>query len=313
MMKAVAIGKYGSHEELKLIQLPIPELGARDVLIEVHAAAVNPVDIAIRNGWLQGRFNYDFPFVPGWDVSGIIKAIGTDVTRFSIGDEVYGYPDLARDGTYAEFVAADEQLVDLKPKHLSFEEAASLPLVGTCAFRAIVYAGEIQEGQRVLILGGSGGVGTIAVQLAKSLGAYVVASTSTKNVDFVKNLGCDEVIDYTSSHLADFGGDFDFVLDTVGGHHFEQSFNLVKKGGKIISVTTGITEEDKKRAEEMGISAHFLISEPSGEIISEISRLAEQGKIRPVINCVFRLDEVQTAHLLSESRRTRGKIVLKVK
>ncbi|MDZ5470451.1 NADP-dependent oxidoreductase [Bacillus sp. 31A1R] len=313
MMKAITINRYGPLSEMHVHKLPIPDVGENDVLIEVHAAAVNPVDIAIRNGWLQQRIPHQFPLVLGWDVAGVVKAVGSSVSSLQVGDEVYSYPDLARNGTYADYIAVNHRFVSHKPKNITFEEAASIPLVGTCAFRSLVEVGNIQEGQRVLILGGSGGVGSFAIQLAKSYGTHVVTTTSTKNIEFVKQLGADEVIDYTNTELSSYGGLFDIVFDAADRKPFEQSFDLVKKGGKIISVATFPNEEDLRRAAEKEISVQFLISNPSTDILPKISSLIESNKIKPVIGSVFSMDEAQKAHELSETNHARGKIVLKMK
>lgn len=311
MMKAVVIHKYGSVDEMNVMNIPKPKVGDYDVLIEVHAAAVNPVDIAIRNGWLQDRYSYHFPLVLGWDVSGIVREIGKMVTKFKVGDEVYSSPALARNGTYAEFVAVEEQLVALKPNNISFQVAASIPLVGITAYRALIEIGKLKEGQRVLILGGSGGVGSFAVQLAKSVGASVIATTSGKNIEFVKSLGADTVIDYTITD--NFEDEFDVIFDTVGGKSVKQSLYHVKPGGKLISITTFFSKEDIKYAKEKGFSIELFFSEPSGDILTYITSFVEQEKIKPVVSSVYTLDEVQKAHELSESRHARGKIILQVK
>jgi NADPH:quinone reductase-like Zn-dependent oxidoreductase len=312
-MKAIAIEKYGSIEEMRFQELPIPNLGAADVLIEVHAAAVNPVDIAIRNGWLQERISYRFPLVLGWDVAGIVKAVGDQVCHFKIGDEVYSSPALSRNGSYAEFISVDERFVAKKPINSSFLEAASVPLVGITAYRGLVELAKVQQGQKVLILGGAGGVGTFAVQLAKSLGAYVVTTTSTKNMEFVKSLGADEVLDYTVTELDGYDGEMDIIFDTVGRKSFERSLGLVKEGGKMISIASFFTEEDKIFAKERDFSLEFFFSEPSGEILSIISNLIEGGTVKPVIGTIFALEDAPKAHELSETKHARGKIVLQVK
>lgn len=311
-MKAVVIEKYGTIEELNIQQLPKPIPGPKDVVIKVRAAAVNPVDIAIRNGWLKGRISYNFPLVIGWDVAGVITEVGRNVTKFQVGDEVYSYPDLSRNGTYGEFVAVEDTFVARKPKNILFTEASSLPLVGICAYRALIDAGNIQNGDRVLILGGSGGVGSFAVQLAKSSGAHVTATTSTKNLEFVKDLGADEVLDYTNTNWGTIEGQFDLVFDTVGPDALTPVFDTVKKNGKIVSVATFFKEEDIKRAKEKEISVQFLISEPSGEILSEITNLIEKRAIKPVVGKIFSLEDVKQAHQLSESKHAQGKIVLQI-
>lgn len=312
-MRAIAIDKYGTLDEMKLKQLAMPIIGPKDICIEVHASAVNPVDIAIRNGWLHNRTQHTFPLILGWDVSGVVSAIGSEVEHVKVGDEVYSYVDLPRNGTYAEYVAVDEKLVALKPKNIDFLEAASLPLVGTCSYRALIEDGKIKKDDRVLILGGAGGVGSFAIQLAKNVGAYVVTTTSSKNIDFVKSLGADEIIDYTTSEPGSYPNDFDFVFDTVGREAFEHSFNLVKPNGKIVSIATFVSSSDLEKAKAKDISVQFLISDPDGGMLREITCLVEQDKIKPVIGAVFPLEEAQKAHQLSETKHARGKIILQVK
>ncbi|MBM7661319.1 NADPH:quinone reductase-like Zn-dependent oxidoreductase [Bacillus mesophilus] len=312
-MKAIAIEKYGSSQALSVHQLPLHELGPKEIRIEVYAASVNPVDLAIRNGWLQGRITYSFPLVLGWDVAGVVSEIGSEVTHFKVGDQVYSYPDLSKDGAYAEYITVHEALVSLKPRNISFLEAASLPLVGVCAYRSLLLAGNLKKGENVLILGGSGGVGSFAVQLAKSVGAHVTATTSTKNVEFVKNLGADVVIDYTTSDLSSFSNSFDLVFDTVDRPSFDELYDMVKENGRIVSVANFVTQADKERAAIKNIAIQFLISDPSAEILNEITILIENERIRPVIGAVFELDDAKKAHELSETKHARGKIVLEVK
>ncbi|WP_078549662.1 NADP-dependent oxidoreductase [Litchfieldia alkalitelluris] len=311
-MKAVAIEQYGSRDQLKLMELAYPTVKPKDVLIEVHAAAVNPVDIAIREGYLHRRLNSSFPLILGYDVAGVVKEVGEKVTNFSIGDEVYSYPELTRNGTYADYVSIDESFVARKPRNISFYEAASIPLVGTAAWRGLVERGNVGHGQRVLILGGSGGVGSFAVQLAKSLGAYVVATTSRSNVDFVKKLGADEVLDYTTDHFSYEQG-FDLVFDTVGRNVFEQAFEIIKADGKLITIATFPTEKDHIKAQKKGIHLEFFISDPSGEVVKKITTLIENKKVKPITGEIFSIDEIVKAHELSETNHARGKIVISIK
>ncbi|MFT4416941.1 NADP-dependent oxidoreductase [Fredinandcohnia humi] len=313
MMKAAAINKYGTIDEIEIQEIPIPELRANDLLIEVHATSINPVDIAIRKGWLAGRFPNTFPLVLGWDVSGIVIATGHLVTNFKVGDEVYSYSDLSRNGATAEYIAVDENLVARKPKNLSFQEAASVPLVGICSWRALINLGNIQRGQRVLILGGSGGVGSFAIQLAKFMGAYVVCTTSTKNVPFVKRLGSDEVVDYTITGMENLNLQYDLVFDTVGREALDKTYHLVKANGKIVTISSFIDDEVLKIARDNHFYVISLTSEPSGEILSEITNLLENMAIKPQVEKVIALDEIQMGHELIESKHSRGKIVLQVK
>jgi NADPH:quinone reductase-like Zn-dependent oxidoreductase len=313
MMKAVVMESYGPIDGMKLMQIPKPELLPNDVLIEVHAASVNPVDIAIRNGWLQERIQHEFPLVLGWDVAGVITAVGSDVTNFKVGDEVYSSPSLSRNGSYAEYIAVNESLVTLKPINTDFLEAVAIPLVGITAYRALVEIAKVKERERVLILGGAGGVGSFAIQLAKSYGAYVVASTSTKNLDFVRELGADEVIDYTEIDISDYNGKFEVLFDTVGRKSFEQGLPLVVNGGKAISIATLFNQSDKDFAAEHQITLDFFFSDPCGHILAKITRLVEQGKIKSVVGTVFPLEKASNAHELIETKHARGKIILQIK
>ncbi len=309
-MKAVYIEAYGGREQLKYGNLPEPELRPNDVLIEVHAAAINPVDWKIRNGWLQQRIQYTFPLILGWDVAGVVVKTGPEVTKFKVGDLVFSRPDIQRNGGYAEYIAVDEQLVALKPANLSFEEAAAVPLAALTAWQALVDVAHVEAGQQVLVHAGAGGVGLYAIQLAKHFGARVTTTVSTRNMDLAQSLGADTVIDYTNQDFTSNGRVYDIVFDTVGGDVQEQSLGVVKPGGMLVSI---VSPPDHAKCETNGIRGAWLFLEPNGETLAKIGKLIEEGQVRPVVGAVFPLAEAAKAHELSESRHLQGKIVLKVR
>jgi 2-desacetyl-2-hydroxyethyl bacteriochlorophyllide A dehydrogenase len=235
-MKAFVVSRYGRENSVEAVELPEPELGDGDVLVEIHAASVNPLDLKIRNGELKPLLPYKLPLVLGNDLAGIVIKAGPKAQRFKPGDEVYARPDKDRIGTFAEMIAINEKDVAEKPHRLDMEQAASVPLVGLTAWQALIDEAALQAGQKVLIHAGSGGVGTIAIQLAKYLGATVATTTSTANVEWVKGLGADVVIDYKRDDFATILRDYDVVIDTQGGETLEKSLRVLKPGGKVISV-----------------------------------------------------------------------------
>lgn len=308
-MKAVRIHEYGNREVLVFEDAPMPSITSNEVLVRVIAASVNPVDWKIREGYLKEMIPYQLPLTLGWDVSGVVTEVGTNVTRFRVGDAVYSRPDIKRNGTYAEFVAIRESEVALKPLTISHNEAASLPLAGITAWEVLINTAQLSAGQRVLIHAGSGGVGSIAIQLAKSRGAYVIATTSGKNVALVKSLGADEVIDYQTQNFTEKLRDIDVVFDTLGGDIQESSWSVLKKGGILISI---VNPPSDTKAKELGVQSAFVFIEPSAYILKQLAELVEQGELRPVIGAEFALHDIVKAHELSETGRTVGKIVLYV-
>ena len=308
-MKAVVIDRYGGSDELKVRDMPLPELGETDLLVEVFASSINPVDWKIREGYLKESLAYRFPLILGWDAAGIVSAIGPKVTRFAIGDEVFSRTDIRRNGAYAEFVAVDERFAAPKPPNLSFEEAASIPLVGLTAWQALVDVAGVNEGHRILIHAGSGGVGSFAVQLAKSRGASVVTTCSTPHLSFVRSLSPDEIIDYTRADFRELR-ELDVVLDTVGGETCRDSYQVLKPHGMLVSI---LEQPDREMMEKTGVRARYLFMKPDGGQLAQIAELLEKGKIRPAVGRVFPLEEVRKAHELSASRHAEGKIVLRIK
>jgi NADPH:quinone reductase-like Zn-dependent oxidoreductase len=278
MMKAVRIHEYGDRSVLRYEECPVPPVAQDEVLIKVIATSVNPIDWKVRTGHLKEKVPHQFPMILGWDVAGIIQEIGGAVTRFSPGDAVYARPDATRNGSYAEYIAVKESEVAFKPETISFMEAASLPLASITAWSAVIDRGEIQAGQSILIHAGSGGVGSMAVQLAKWRGAHVISTTSAANVDLVKSLGADEVIDYRSTNFQDVVHDVDIVFDTIGGQVQEDSWSVLKAGGILVSVAEPPSE---KRAEQAGARACYFRIQPDALILSQVAKLVDSGGCSP--------------------------------
>lgn len=308
-MKSVRIHEYGGRETLRYEESPMPQISDHEVLIKVIAAAVNPVDWKIREGYLKEMIPYQFPLILGWDLSGIVEKVGEEVTGFTPGDAVYSRPELSRNGAYAEYIAVSEAELARKPETVSFTEAASIPLAGITAWEAVINRGQIAEGQSILIHAAAGGVGSLGVQLAKWRGAHVYATCSQRNLALVKSLGADEVVDYEKTRFQDVIRDVDVVFDTIGGQVQEASWSVLKPHGMLVSIVQPPSEE---RANQLNARSEFVFIQPSSEILGELSQLIDNGTIRPVVGAEFSLKDVARAHELSESGRARGKIVLHV-
>jgi NADPH:quinone reductase-like Zn-dependent oxidoreductase len=308
-MKAVRIHAYGDAGVLRYEDAPLPDLALDDVLVQVVAASVNPVDWKIREGYLQQMLPYEFPLTLGWDVSGVVEAVGGRVTRFRPGDAVYSRPDIRRNGTYAEYVAIRESELAHKPKTISHVEAATLPLAGIAAWESIVNTAQVEAGQRVLIHAASGGVGSIAVQIAKARGAWVIATTSEKNRALVQSIGADEVIDYRTQKFQDVVCDVDVVFDTIGGQVQEASWQVLKPGGILVSII-GTPPEEKAKA--LGVRSAFLFIQSNAAILEQLADMVESGKLRPLVGAEFALKDIAKAHALSQSGHAVGKIALYV-
>ena len=309
-MRAVVIEKYGGVDVLEIKDIPMPIVGEHDLLIEVYAASVNPVDWKVREGYLKELVPHKFPLVLGWDVAGIVKETRSHTSLFRAGDRVFSRTDIARNGTYAEYVAVDEGLVALMPDNLSFREAAAVPLACQTAWQALVEIAQVKQGDKVLIHAASGGVGSFAVQIAKYKGAHVAATCGTANTRLVKSLGTDEVIDYTAADFSEVLHDFDIVLDTMGGDIYRKSFKIVKKGGTVVSL---IERPDEALARNSGAKAEYMFLQPERKRLSQIAALLSEGKIKPVLGIVLPLEEVKKAHTISQSHHAKGKIVLTLK
>lgn len=310
-MKAIVIEQYGRAEELVEQNLSKPVIEDNQVLIEMHATSINPIDWKVREGFMKDGIDFDFPLILGWDAAGVVSEIGKNVTNFKIGDKVFARPAMPN-GTYAEYVAVDEELIALKPESLSFEEAASVPLAGLTAWQCLVDFGQVKEGDKVLIHAGSGGVGSFAIQIAKSFGAYVLSTASGKNEALLKELGVDEFINYETTNFIDVVKDVDLVVDTMGGEILEESQEVVRKGGRLVS-TSG--QPDAEKAEAKQITAESMWLNPNGKKLAELGELMNEGKVKAHIGHTFPLtqDGLREAHELSETHHAEGKIVIKIK
>lgn len=308
-MRAIQIQQYGGTETLQLVQIETPKINADDILIQVKATSINPVDWKIREGYLQEFIPYALPVTLGWDVAGIVTQVGESVSDFKVGDEVFSRPDISRNGTYADFVAVKADEAVLKSAKLDFAQAASLPLAGITAWQCLVDVGQLQAGQRVLVHAGAGGVGHLAIQIAKAKGATVIATASTANQALLTKLGADQAVDYTKGPLSEQIEAVDLVIDTVGGAVQDDSWALLKKGGMLVSITQAPSEDVAK---QHGVASAFVFIEPSSRILNELNTLVEADNLLPLIENRFSLEQIVEAHVQSQSGRTRGKIVIEV-
>ncbi|KGF73928.1 NADPH:quinone reductase [Neosynechococcus sphagnicola sy1] len=309
-MKAVRIHTYGGSEVLSYEDAPRPEIADDDVLIQVYAAAVNPVDWKIREGYLQGFLHHQLPLILGWDVSGVVEAVGAKVTTFNPGDHVYSRPNIERDGTYAEYVAVKASEVAFKPTSIDHVHAAAVPLAAITAWHALFETAQLTAGQRVLIHAAAGGVGTYAVQLARWKGAEVIGTGSARNRDFLMQLGATEVVDYQTTAFETVVDPVDVVFDTMGGEVQARSWQVVKPGGMLVSVVTPPPEET---AAAHNCRSAFVFIQPRGDWLTAIAQLIDAGQVTPIVEVVLPLSQVAEAHHLSQNGHTRGKIVLQVK
>jgi alcohol dehydrogenase len=333
-MKAFVLERYGKGRALRLADMPNPELRDDEVLVQVHAAGVNLLDSKIRDGEFKLILPHRLPLILGHDVAGVVVKLGARVRQFELGDEVYARPDDLRIGTFAEFVPVKEASLALKPRGLTMEEAACIPLVGLTAWQALVEKGKLKRGQKVFIQAGSGGVGTFAIQLAKHLGATVATTTSAGNVALVKSLGADLVVDYKTHDFEDVLHDYDLVLNSQDGKTLEKSLRVLKRGGKLISISGPpdpefaqeiaapgfvklvmrlLSSGVRRRANGRGIGYSFLFMKASGSQLREITGLIEAGAIRPVVDRVFPFQSTNEALNYVETGRAKGKVVIKIK
>jgi NADPH:quinone reductase-like Zn-dependent oxidoreductase len=333
-MKAFLIDRYGKGDRLRSGEVPEPPMREDDVLVEIHAAGVNPLDSKIRNGEFKLLLPYRLPLILGNEFAGVVVRVGSRVQRFKPGDAVYGRPDKSRIGTFAQFIATSEQDVAIKPSNVSMVEAASIPLVGLTAWQALVEIAQLKKEQKVLIHAGSGGVGTFAIQLAKHIGATVATTTSSANVDLVKRLGADVVIDYKKESFVDALRDYDVVLNSLDGETLAKSVRVLKPGGKLISISGPpdpafakqlgsspalafvmrlLSFRIRRHAKRRGVEYSFLFMRPSGDQLRQIGALVESGAIRPVVDRVFPFESTQEAMSYVESGRAKGKVVVKIR
>ena len=308
-MKAIVIHEYGGPEVLKYEDVPRPEPKDDQILVRVIAACVNPVAEAGRSERSAKFFGITLPFIPGYDIAGIVEKTGRKITKFKTGDSVYAYLSLTDGGGYAEYAVATEVEAAPKPKSISFVEAAGVPVVALTAWQALIDTAKLSAGQTVLIHGGSGGVGTFAIQIAKARGAKVIATASTANQDLLKQLGADVAIDYTKAKFEDVAKNVDVVLDSVGKDTLARSYGVVKKGGFIVTLVARI---DQAELDKHGIRGASLGVEPDSNELTEIGKLIAEKKIKVIISQTFPLADAVKAQEQIATGHTRGKIVLKV-
>lgn len=330
-MKAAYITRYGNINDVQIDEQPRPSLTENAVLVKVHAASINPLDLRVLEGEFKAILPVPFPFILGNDFAGTVVEVGSKVSQFKVGDKVYAKTDL--NGAFAEYTVVQQSSLALKPQNISMEQAAALPLVGLTSWQALVAIAKVKAGQKVLIHAGSGGVGSIAIQLAKSLGATVATTTSSKNSSWVKGLGADIIIDYKTMDFEQELKDYDVVLDTQGGKILEKSLNVLKRGGRLISISGPpdhafvevvnpnwflkcviplLSWSIRHKAKKRDISYSFLFMQPNGQQLSEISKLVESGKINPVVDKTYTFSEIKDAFHYVNTGRAKGKIVLKI-
>ena len=311
-MKAIILKDFGGVENLVPAEIPVPTIVADEVLVKLKAISINPVDVKTRSGkGVAALIKDESPIILGWDISGEITEVGADVTGFKPGDEVFAMIDFPKTGkAYAEYVKAKANELALKPAGVSHEEAAAATLAALTAWQAFHSNAPVKPGDRVLIHAASGGVGHYAVQIAKHLNAYVIATSSAVNRDFVLGLGTDEHIDYKAQPFETATGNIDFVLDTIGGEYIDRSLQVMKKGGTIISIVSGMNETVTPKANALGINGHNTRVKPNAENMATIAGLLQKGIIKSHISKVFPFEQMADAHLQLESGRTVGKVVL---
>ena len=307
MMKAVVAHEYGAPEVLKFEEVPRPEPKENEALVRVIASAVNPADPLTLSGKYAKEFGTHLPLIPGYDIAGVVKKTGASVTKLKVGDTVYGYPTFG--GGWAEYVTVQEWEVAAKPASLNFVEAAAVPMGALTAWQALVDVAKLEPGQTILIHGGSGGVGGFAVQIAKALGARVIATASTANQDLLKQLGADVAVDYTKTRFEDIAKDVDAVLDPVGKETLARSYGLVKKGGIVMSL---VARPDPAEIKKRGIRGAGISVHPDAEDLTEIAHLIDAGKIKPIVTQVLPLSDAIAAQRQAATHHTRGKIVLRI-
>jgi NADPH:quinone reductase-like Zn-dependent oxidoreductase len=332
-VKAFIVDRYGKKNNTRIGEMPDPVLREDDVLVRIHAAGVNPLDSKIRDGEFKLLLPFRLPLILGNDLAGVVVRVGARVRKFKPGDEVYARPDADRIGTFAELIAVREGSLAIKPKTITMEEASSVPLVGLTAWQALLEKAGLKQGQKVLIHAGSGGVGAFAIQLAKHMGATVATTTSTANVNFVKKLGADVVIDYKKDDFEKILRDYDVVLNSLGAETLEKSLQVLRPGGKLISIS-GPPDPDfareqglswllkqvmrllsfriRRKAKRHRVSYSFLFMRANGAQLREIGSLIDSGAIKPVVDRVFPFEAAQEAMAYVEKGRAKGKVVVLV-
>ncbi len=306
--RAVIIEEYGHADQLKESTVTLPQLGEHQVVVKVAATSVNPIDWKLREGYLAQMMPWDFPIILGWDVAGEIVEIGSAVTDWKVGQKVFARPETTRFGTYADYTIVDDHLLAVKPKNISFEDAAAVPLAGLTAYQALFTHGQLKAGEKVLIHAGAGGVGIYAIQLAKNAGATVITTASEKNHALLKELGADQVIDYHTTDFSEVLTDIDVVFDTMGGDTQADSFKVLKSDGRLISI---VGDPDEALAKKVAVAKSIWL-QPDGKQLQEIADLMEAGKVKSVVGHTYPLtaEGVKEAHELSATHHAKGKIVL---
>lgn len=333
-MKAFTIKHYSKTDQLELTEIPKPGIRENEVLVEIHSASVNQLDSKLKSGEFKLLLTYKFPLTLGHDLAGIVVEVGSKVKNFKVGDEVFSRVPDFRIGTFAEYIAIDENFVAPKPKNISMEEAASIPLVGLTVWQAFVDKAILRKGQKVFIQAGSGGVGTFAIQLAKHLGAFVATTTSEKNFELVKQLGADVVIDYKTQDFESILKDYDLVLNSQDQKTLEKSLTILKPGGKLISISgppdkdfaneigvnflmkfviSLLSRKTTNLAKKLNVDYSFLFMQANGNQLTQISKLIEAGIIKPTIDKIFPFEQTNDAVNYVESGRAKGKIIIKIK
>jgi NADPH:quinone reductase-like Zn-dependent oxidoreductase len=306
-MKAVVAHEYGAPEVLKLEQVPRPQPNEDEALVRVIASGVNPADPLTLSGKYAREFGTHLPLIPGYEIAGIVEKTGANITKLKVGDAVYGYPTFG--GGWADYVTVKEWEVAAKPKSLNFADAAAVPMGALTAWQALVDVAKLQPGRTILIHGGSGGVGSFAIQIAKARGARVIATASTANQDLLKQLGADVAVDYTKTKFEDVAKDVDAVLDPVGKETLARSYDVVKKGGIVISL---VALPDRAELQKRGIHGAAMSVHPDAEDLTQIAHLIDEGKIKPIVTQVLPLSEAVAAQQQAATHHTRGKVVLRV-
>jgi 2-desacetyl-2-hydroxyethyl bacteriochlorophyllide A dehydrogenase len=307
MMKAVVAHEYGAPEVLKFEEVPRPEPSDDEALVRVIASSVNPADPLTLSGKYAKEFGTHLPLIPGYDIAGVVEKAGANVTKLKVGNAVYGYPTFG--GGWADYVTVKEGEVAAKPRSLNFVESAAVPMGALTAWQALVDVAKLQPGQTILIHGGSGGVGSFAIQIAKARGARVIATASTANQDLLKQLGADIAVDYTKTKFEDIAKDVDAVLDPVGKETLARSYAVVKKGGIVMSL---VARPDQVELEKRGIRGAGISAHPDTEDLAEIAQLIDAGKIKPTVTQVLPVSEAIAAQRQAATHHTRGKVVLRI-
>lgn len=311
-MKAAQITEYGDASVVQVNDIPVPVPAAGQVLVEVHASSLNPFDTTLRAGYMKDSLPLQFPVTLGGDIAGIVTGLGDGVDGVAIGDAVYGQAIVVagNSGAFAEFAATKAGQVAAMPAALSFEEAAALPLVGSSAVQALKHHIKLQPGQKIFIHGGAGGIGSLAIQIAKHIGAYVATTATGDNIEFVKNLGADEVIDYKVQDFSQILEGYHAVYDTVGHDDFVKSLDILQPGGIAVSM---IAQPDEAKAAKLGVTAMMQFTQVTTQVLDELRELVDAGVVHPQINQTFPLERIQEAFVARENSNGRGKIVLQVK